>query len=581
MAKISKDIFSKATLFLCVLVFVIYVTYVLHINQEVLYTAHSRSEFLYGSPFFHALMSKPFGLIQYVGAWLTQLFYYPALGAAVLVIIWTLIIMIGIKAFRLNGSASALMFLPVACLLTSVVDLGYWIYVSVIRGYWFSQSIGYLLFVVLLWVARYTPRKWHVVWYVFAVCLYPVLGWFAMLFLICLALSEKLTWRELIGVALLIFMSGIWHVLLYSNLNVNDVMLAGMPRFATASDSTPRLTTPFWILGAVSVFIALCGKLLVKWYVPVLCTIASIVFTSSFMFSDNNYFDEMRMVRYAEDDNWKEVLRVAEEASSPTSTMVMLKNTALMYEGGVLDRAFKTTNDAIPISPIDSLHVSFLEVASPLVYFSYGLTNEAIRLNYECAVQASFSPFYLKQLSRCALAKGDKKLLERYTTILHHHPFYTDWQPTPAPAKTSELMRCFPDEITGVENSDSYIVNSISLWFETDSKLVSEQALFFSMLRRDTKRFWPSLRNYARLHLKENFPLHAQEAYIMYMDKAPEVKRIMLPVEQKVYDRYKQFWATLEELAQSGISKEECANKMRQRFGDTYWYFNVFAKKIY
>ena len=489
--------------------------------------------------------------------------------------------MIGIKAFRLNGSASALMLLPVACLLTSVVDLGYWIYISIIRGYWFSQSVGYLLFIVLLWAARYTPRKWHIVWYVFAVCLYPVLGWFAMLFLICLALSEKPTWRELIGVALLFFMPGIWRVLLYSNLNVNDVMIAGMPRFATAGDITPRLTTPFWILGAVSVFIAFYGKKLAKWYVPVLCTVAGIVFTSSFMFSDKNYLDEMRMVRYAEDDNWKEVLKIAEEASSPTSTIVMLKNTALMYEGGLLDRAFKTTNDAKPISPIDSLHVSFLEVASPLVYFSYGLTNEATRLSYECAVQASFSPFYLKQLSRCALAKGDKKLLERYTTILHHHPFYADWQPTPAPAKTTELMRCFPDEITGVENSDSYIVNSISLWYETDSKLASEQALFFSMLRRDTKRFWPSVRNYARLHLKENFPLHAQEAYIMYMDKAPEVKRIMLPVEQKVYDRYKQFWATLEGLAQSGISKEECANRMRMSFGDTYWYFNVFAKRIY
>jgi hypothetical protein len=299
------------------------------------------------------------------------------------------------------------------------------------------------------------------------------------------------------------------------------------------------------------------------------------------MFNDKNYIDEMRMVRYAEEDNWEEVLKIAEESTSPTSSMVMLKNTALMFQGGLLDRSFKTTNDAVSINPTDSLHVSFLEVASPIVYYNYGMVNEAIRLNFECAVQAGFSPFYLKMLARCASAKGDDKLVERYTTLLHHHPFYADWQPAPVTKKTTELMTCFPDEITGVENTDSYLVNTISLWYESDSKIASEQALFFSMLRRDSRRFWSSLRNFAKLHLKENFPLHAQEAYIMYMDKAPEEKRIMLPVEQTTYERYKKFWTTLEGFVNSGLSKEDTAEKMRNEFGDTYWYYNIFARKIY
>ena len=137
-------------------------------------------------------MSKPFGLMQYVGAWLTQLFYYPAIGSGLLAVIWALIFVVGTKAFRLQGGASALMLLPVAFLLTSVVDLGYWIYVSTIRGYWFSQSLGYLLMVLLLWGARCTPRKWHLVWYLIGFGLYPVLGWFALIFPFCLVLSEKI-----------------------------------------------------------------------------------------------------------------------------------------------------------------------------------------------------------------------------------------------------------------------------------------------------------------------------------------------------------------------------------------------------
>jgi hypothetical protein len=294
---------SGAILYGSLLAFILFVVYILYINLEVLYTAHDRSEFIFGTPFFHTLMQKPFGLMQYVGAWLTQLCYRPSLGASVMMIIWTLIYYVGGKAFRLQGGASALMLLPVACLLTSLVDIGYWIYISNIRGYWFSQSVGYLIMLLLLWAASSTPRKWHIVWYVLGACIYPVLGWYALLFVICLALTGKTTWRELVGVVLLLFTSSIWHTQFYSNLNFGDVVLAGMPRFETPNDSGPQLSYPFWLLGAVSVLIPLCGKNLAKWYIPVLCAAAGISYTWSQMFYDQNYIDEMRMVRYAADDN--------------------------------------------------------------------------------------------------------------------------------------------------------------------------------------------------------------------------------------------------------------------------------------
>ena len=577
MNKTSKV--SSIVLYVSLLAFLLFVVYLLYINQEVFYTAHDRSEFLFGAPFFHALMQKPFGLMQYVGAWLTQLFCYPALGSGVLVAIWVLTFFVGTKAFRLQGSASALMLLPVACLLTSIVDLGYWVYVSTIRGYWFSQSVAYLVMLLFLWAARQTPRKWHLVWYLLASCLYPVLGWFALLFVLCLVLFEKPTWRELFGIVLLIFTASIWHTQFYSNLRFDDVVLAGLPRFITPSDNTPHLSNPFWVLGAVSLLIPLCGKYLAKAFVPVLCAAAGIYFISSLMFHDQNYIDEMRMVRYAEDDNWKEVLHMAEENKKPTSTMIFLKNIALMNEGGLLDRSFKLGNSPTSIYNPDTLHVSLLDIASPLVYYNYGMMNEAIRLNFENAIQAGFSPFYLKMLSRCALACGDKELVERYTTQLHHHLFYDDWQPAPVTETVKTLKKSYSDELTGVENSDSYIVNGISLWYESDYKVASEQALLYAMLRCDSRRFWPLLRNFVKLHMNENFPVHAQEAYILFIDKAPEEKRMMIPVEQGIYERYKQFWESLESKAVPGMTVEQVGEEMRAEYGDTYWWYNIFGRK--
>ena len=579
----NKSKVSNAILSVSLLAFMGFVVYVLYINQEVFYTAHDRSEFIFGAPFFHTLLSKPFGLMRYVGAWLTQFFCHPGIGTGVMITIWVLIYFVGAKAFRLQGSASALMLLPIACLLTSVVDLGYWIYIFPERGYWFSQSVGYLVMLLLLWVARQTPRPWHLAWYLLAFCVYPVLGWFAMLIVLCLALTEKPTWREFLALFVLIFTASIWHTQFYSNLKADDVMLAGFPRFETPMDSSPRLSIPFWGLGAVSILIPLIQRFLVRplssYLLPLISCVVAICFTYSLMFQNQNYIDEMHMVRLASSDNWKEVLAMAEKHEKPTCTMVFLKNIALMNEGGLLDRSFKCGNVSFPVSNPDSLHVSLLSIASPLVYYNYGMMNESIRLNFEMAIQNGFSPFYLKTLARCALAKGDDKLVERYTTILHHHPFYGKWQPVPVTEKIKELQNCYPDELTGVENSDSYIVNTISFWYESDSKVASEQALLYAMLSCDSHRFWPSLRNYLKLHEGEDFPFSAQEAYILFMDKAPEEKRMMIPVEEAIYNRYKQFLVVMAKLVKPGKTIGQVAGEMRGEWGDTYWYYYFFGRQ--
>lgn len=577
-----KQSLSAASLFGSIMAFVAFVVYVLYTNREVIYTAHDRSEFLFGSTFLADVMSRPFGAMQYAGAWLTQFFFYPTLGSTLLCSLWLLICLVGARAFRLKGGATALMLLPVACLLASVVDLGYWIYVFAIRGYWFSQSLGLLVMLLLLWAARVsTPRKWHLVWYLAGFGLYPVLGWFALLFVLCLALTDRPSWRELIAVVVLLVSARIWHTQLFSNLKYEDVAMAGFPRFVTPSDVSARLSIPFYIMGSAVALIPLCSRHLSRWFVPVLCTIAGIVITVSFMFTDQNYVDEMRMCRSAEKNDWKEVIAIAEQADRPTSSIIMLKNIALMHQGTLLSRSFPMGNETFDKNDPDSIRVSFLEIAAPTTYYNYGMFNEGFRLSFECAVQSGFSPSYLKMLARCAHANGEDNLANLYIEQLHRHLFYADWQPEPVPAEALELHDAYADEITGVENSDGYLVTSISLWYESDSKLASEQSLFYSMMRRDSKRFWASLRKFIKTHMGEEFPVPVAEAYLMYFDKAPETKRVMIPVNEELYERYKHFWASLENYARSGMDKNAVAQKMRPDYGDTYWYYNIFSQRVY
>ncbi len=580
----NKSNVSVATLYVSILAFVSFAVYILYINQEVFYTAHQLSEFLIGTPFFDALMSRPFGLMQYAGAWLTQLFYSPFVGAGVLLAIWILTFLVGIKAFRLKSGGKALMLLPIACLLTSIVDLGYWVYLLPIRGYWFSQSVSYLIIMLLMWAARSTPRRWHLMWYVLAFCLYPILGWFALLFMLSLILSEKENWREIIGLVLLFSASVVWHALLYPQMKLEDVEMAGFPRLIIPTAESKHLSIPFYLLCAASLLNALYKSYLAKYLsnfiVPVVCAVAGIVFTFSFMYRDNNYIDEMRMIRSAEADNWKDVLDIYSDVKKPTLTMVMMKNIALMNEGGLLDRSFKLGNEGHPINNPDSLQVSFLEIGAPIAYYNYGMHNEGFRLNFECAEQTGFSPIYLKMMTRNAFANGETNLVERYKTMLHGHPYYRNWQPAPVTKNIQELSKSYPDELSGVENSYSYITNSICFWNHCDSKVASEQALFYAMMRCDSRQFWEMLRQYLKLHVGEEFPLHAQEAFIMFTDKSPEEKKLKIPVSQDVYNRYKRFWEDLENFVKSGINKNEIKKKMNAEYGDTYWYYNIFATKV-
>ena len=54
----------------------------------------------------------------------------------------------------------------------------------------------------------------------------------------------------------------------------------------------------------------------------------------------------------------------------------------------------------------------------------------------------------------------------------------------------------------------------------------------------------------------------------------------MIPVEQDVYERYKQFRKALEQRVKPGLTLGKVAEDMRAEWGDTYWYYTFFGRTI-
>jgi hypothetical protein len=63
------------------------------------------------------------------------------------------------------------------------------------------------------------------------------------------------------------------------------------------------------------------------------------------------------------------------------------------------------------------------------------------------------------------------------------------------------------------------------------------------------------------------------------MDKAPEERRMMIPVEENVYNRYKQFLEAMAKHVKPGKTIGDVAEKMRGEWDDTYWYYYFFGRQ--
>ena len=85
---------------ICVLVFALLSWYFLMMrNADVLYMQQMRSLFNDTSVFFQQYQTRPAGFLQWAGCYFTQLFYYPALGSSILILMWIAILFLLKKAF--------------------------------------------------------------------------------------------------------------------------------------------------------------------------------------------------------------------------------------------------------------------------------------------------------------------------------------------------------------------------------------------------------------------------------------------------------------------------------------------------
>lgn len=570
-------------------------------EKETLFRIQELNLFLPDAAFYHGFSAYPGGTLEWMACFLTQFFYYPVLGAALLVVLWAALCGVTRSAFRLSAAGSILMPLLPAALLAGIVQMGYFIYYIKLPGYAFVASLGILLALSAVWVFSrlsrlpYLGYAWMAVW---TLAGYPLFGTYALagtfyMAVLCWRMPGAFHKSRLVPTALgLLLLVGTplaaWHF--YAQTNISAIYTAALPSFDAAGEVFGSYRIPYYILFAIPLMgAALYDYKPAKpgpWSIAalhVLLLAATAWGLQKAWYTNDNFRRELLMARAIEEEDWESIpvlfLGAEEE---PTRLMVMNKNLALFRLGRAGDEMFRyREGGARPDAPF---LVRLAHVGGKALYFHYGQENYCYRWCIEDGVVYGWRTEYLKYMAKASIANGDHEVARKYIDMLGRTLFQKEWANKYSayldhPERIREstefgpVVRLLPaqDQLSSdLSVIEMYLLRTFAN-SESRDPLFQEQTLIAALQMKDIALFWPRFFQYATLHQGEHMPRHYQEAAYLYGHLEHQVDISHMPFDQEVKDSYRRFMEFTQQCA--GMTEDQMAIAFRPQFGDTFYYF--------
>jgi len=433
--------------YVCVLLAVVLLAAV---ESDLLYTLQEQNLFLHTTLFFEQRMVMAGGLLTWVGSYLTQYFYYPLLGAALLGLLWAFLMWLIRCTFKL--SSIWLAGVPVLCLLLTVTDLGYWVYYLKLPGHAFCATVGTIVAVLGVWIYRLLPRRYGLRTAFIplaAIIGYPLFGFYGLL---AMALMGLMAWRKdelgqkrqmgwcvadfvlaVLGIAVVPIIS---YYILYHQTNIVNIYWTALPVFAMHGERYATYYLPNAIL--VTCLVAFALPLFTSKAVPLstgkgrawalkgVLACLTCIFVFLFWYRDDNFHRELAMSRLIEQQQWEEVLRTAHDVKGePTRAICMMQNLALFRLNRLGDGVFVLPNGAKrPDAPFST---RLVHTVGRMLYLEYGLPNYCYRWCMEDGVEYGWTAERLKLMTLCSMLNGEITATQRFLNLLKKTDFHRPW----------------------------------------------------------------------------------------------------------------------------------------------------------
>lgn len=580
-------------------------------ESDQLWKVQQKNLFLCSTLYFKDQLVVPGGLLTWVGTWFTQFLYYPWLGVLLLCGWWLGLMAITKRAFRIAARWAILMLIPVAILLIANMDMGYWIYMLKLRGYFFVSTIGATIVAALLWGFRCIPDKYYLrTGYIFVTCAlgYPLFGIYGLASALLMGiwswrLSASRTGAVVNSLVAILSVAAVplfCYRYVYYQVNLSNVLWPQLPLFYI-TENHPTYYIPYYLLALFFVILAVTyradregGKPMKKFYYLACQTVIAILLVGGvyhFWMKDENYHRELTMQHRIANQDWMGVIEVAaEQQDEPTRAIVMMRNLALSRLGKQGDAMCLYKNGSKAYAAPFGMRLML--VAGPLIYYQYGMLNYCNRLCVEMGVEFGFRTEDYQLLVNCALLEGDKPLARKYINILKQTIFYSDWAAQAEnllnnPALIAKDAEREPithmlhyDNMLGGDNgyTESFLMTRLVRSKYTDDPIFQEQALLASLFTKDIKQFWYHFYDYADLHPNQHMPRYYQEAAYLYgkLEDNPEIET--MPFDESVKSSYESFMTAASNYDNQTV--EVCREGLYPLFGETYYYDYYMMKNL-
>lgn len=599
MKYLKSNIYIVLWLVALLAVAIVLLTYESHL----LWKVQEKNLFLCSLLFFKEQLVVPGGMLTWLGTFFTQFLYLPWLGVLMLCGWWWLLMWLIKRTFRITNRWSILMLIPVALLLLTNMDMGYWIFMLKLRGHFFISTIGTTAVVALLWVFRCLPDKYlYRATYIFVVCAlgYPLLGIYG---LAAALLMSVWSWRisstrtvavilSVVAVLSIIAIPLFCYRYIYYQINLANIFWAELPLFYI-TEEYPAYYIPYYLLALFFVILAVTYrsdrqsvKPMKKLYY-LLCqgVIAVLVVAGVYQFwmKDENFHRELAMQHRISKCDWTGVLEEAvTQKDEPTRAIVMMRNLALSRLGRQGNEMFLYKNGSKEYAA--PFVMRLMLVAGPLIYYQYGMLNYCNRLCMEMGVEFGFRTEDYQLLVNCALLENDQPLARKYLGILKQTIFYRDWAEQAGTllghpdliAKDTERepithMLHYKNVLSGDQGyTESFLMKQLARSTYADDPIFQEQCLLATLWTKDIKQFWQRFNDYIKLHPQGPMPRYYQEAAYLYSmeDDRTDVSR--LPFDAIIKDSFERFATSLSNY--DGLDVEIARKELYPFFGDTYYY---------
>lgn len=577
-------------------------------NADVLYYMQERSYWNNSMQYFLECVRFPGGFLSWTGSYLTQYFYYPACGVAVLTGVWMAAFWVAKFSLRVRHEWSFLLLVPLIALLCTNIQLDRWVYFLKDIDYCFYHSLGILAALLLsLDVTVALPHKYRTSGRYAQIALVSVLAYyplgvyaFVSTFIIAVGMLRKEPKGGALGILLAALLWGMVPVLETGSCTLmrpDERWLYGLKRFelATLRDSTREL--PFWLAFISAMLLPLLQDVkrqlstrfsLMVAFCSLPFALGAYMAADAYDSKDVSFHSELRMQNAVQQQRWDDVLREFTTArTTPTREMVLFRDIALMNKGELFSRYNYNNQTVGRVVLSDSILVRLCDQAGDLIYYNYGETNFGIRRNIERTMHFGYSYYSMKFLAECALVNGEYDVARKYADILGRSTFQRKWakeflpylQDTTAIADSPRfglVRKMFRQGSSLIGTDDNYVehtlITKMAHWACYDPQL-QDIALMYALQEKNPEIFWSQLQQFLTISPERALPRCIQEAAVFYrlqLQTGPDLS--ILPIEQEVINTYHDFMKDVRTYASQGMNAEAIGSLLRSRYGTTYFW---------